>query len=83
MPITNTVSLLQSPLGVSKKHKTEGNSHFREGRYDEAITCYNEAIAACPRQSAYDLSTFYQNRAAAYEQMVRIILHCSLQGDYC
>lgn len=46
-----------------------GNTHFKKGRYDEAINWYNKAIAACPEEFANDLSTFYQNRAAAYEQL--------------
>ena len=36
-----------------------------------AIKCYTEAIDLCPKSNKSDLSTFYQNRAAAYEQMVR------------
>lgn len=40
------------------------------GKYDEAIARYNKAIDVCPEESTEDLATFYQNRAAAYEQLV-------------
>ena len=51
--------------------KNKGNKYFRGGRYELAIKCYSEAIDLCPKSNKSDLSTFYQNRAAAYEQMVR------------
>ena len=50
--------------------KNKGNKYFRGGRYELAIKCYTEAIDLCPNSKKSDLSTFYQNRAAAYEQMV-------------
>lgn len=40
------------------------------GKYDEAIARYNKAIDVCPKENTEDLATFYQNRAAAYEQLV-------------
>ena len=55
-------------LALSKKNK--GNKYFRGGRYELAIKCYGEAIECCPKDRAVDLATFYQNRAAAYEQLV-------------
>jgi len=51
--------------------KNKGNKYFKAGRYDKAIECYTEAIEVCPSNRHEDLSTFYQNRAAAYEQLVR------------
>ena len=50
--------------------KNKGNKYFRGGRYELAIKCYTEAIDLCPKAKKSDLSTFYQNRAAAYEQLV-------------
>lgn len=38
--------------------------------YDQAIECYTEAIRICPTEFKEDISTFYQNRAAAYENLV-------------
>ena len=53
--------------------KNKGNKYFRGGRYELAIKCYSEAIEHCPKSKKSDLSTFYQNRAAAYEQLVSSI----------
>lgn len=50
--------------------KNKGNKYFKAGKYENAIQCYTEAIALCPTEQKSDLSTFYQNRAAAYEQQV-------------
>jgi import receptor subunit TOM70 len=50
--------------------KTDGNEHFKRGEYKEAIDKYTEAIAKCPTNEHRELSTYYQNRAAAHEKMV-------------
>ena len=64
--------------------KNKGNKYFRGGRYELAIKCYTEAIDLCPKSNKSDLSTFYQNRAAAYEQMVRFDLTINiLKGLMC
>lgn len=57
------------PLEKAQSFKTKGNKYFKAGKYADAINCYNEAIEACPPESQVDLSTFYQNRAAAFEQL--------------
>ncbi|XP_005103346.1 mitochondrial import receptor subunit TOM70 [Aplysia californica] len=49
--------------------KTKGNKCFKEGKYEEAIACYTEAIKTCPPDIKADMSTFYQNRAAAFENL--------------
>lgn len=41
--------------------KETGNMHYKEEEYQEAIRCYNQAIALCPDESSY-----YGNRAAAW-----------------
>uniref|UniRef100_A0A4W5KP25 Uncharacterized protein n=1 Tax=Hucho hucho TaxID=62062 RepID=A0A4W5KP25_9TELE len=46
----------------------KGNKYFKAGKYEQAIQCYTDAIGLCPTENQTDLSTFYQNRAAAYEQ---------------
>lgn len=61
---------LQSPLDRAQSAKNKGNKYFKAGKYENAIQCYTEAIALCPTEQKTDLSTFYQNRAAAYEQQV-------------
>ncbi|XP_055539127.1 mitochondrial import receptor subunit TOM70 [Wyeomyia smithii] len=58
-----------TPLEEAQKHKNEGNVHFREAKYDQAIKEYDLAIEKCPASEINDLSTFYQNRAAAYEHL--------------
>lgn len=71
-----TVSLLLfclqelSPLEQAQAEKNKGNKYFKGGRYDQAIQCYTRAINICPPGNNQDLSTFYQNRAAAYEKLV-------------
>ncbi|XP_062830872.1 mitochondrial import receptor subunit TOM70 isoform X2 [Anolis carolinensis] len=60
---------LQSPLDRAQAAKNKGNKYFKAGKYEQAIQCYTEAIGLCPPEKNSDLSTFYQNRAAAYEQL--------------
>ncbi|XP_077198182.1 mitochondrial import receptor subunit TOM70 isoform X2 [Paroedura picta] len=60
---------LQSPLDRAQAAKNKGNKYFKAGKYEQAIQCYTEAISLCPSEKNADLSTFYQNRAAAYEQL--------------
>jgi len=62
--------LFQTPLQKAQKYKNEGNAYFKVERYDDAIARYNKAIDICPKENIEDLATFYQNRAAAYEQLV-------------
>lgn len=54
--------------------KNRGNKYFKGGVYDKAIECYTEAIDICPADHKDDIATFYQNRAAAYEQLVSVQL---------
>uniref|UniRef100_A0A8C1WKP9 Translocase of outer mitochondrial membrane 70 homolog A (S. cerevisiae) n=1 Tax=Cyprinus carpio TaxID=7962 RepID=A0A8C1WKP9_CYPCA len=60
-----------SPLDRAQSAKNKGNKYFKAGRYDQAIQCYTDAISLCPKEQKGDLSTFYQNRAAAYEQQLK------------
>lgn len=73
-----------TPLEQAQQHKSDGNSYFHKGQYDKAIEAYDQAIMACPLENAIDLATFYQNRAAAYEQLGRwnkVIEDCSRALD--
>ncbi|KAK9873063.1 hypothetical protein WA026_020796 [Henosepilachna vigintioctopunctata] len=75
---------IETPFELAQKLKAEGNQLFKNGKYDEAIQCYNKAIAACPEEQTNDLATFYQNRAAAYEQLKKwssVIADCSKAID--
>ncbi|KAJ3657389.1 hypothetical protein Zmor_009196 [Zophobas morio] len=58
-----------SPLERAQQYKTEGNDMFKRGKFDEAINCYNKAIETCPTEFKTELATYYQNRAAAYENL--------------
>lgn len=49
--------------------KNEGNKFFQAGKFDEALTCYSEAIDSCPKSDKNELPKFYQNRAAAFENL--------------
>ncbi|XP_031848082.1 translocase of outer membrane 70 isoform X2 [Nomia melanderi] len=59
----------ETELEKAQRYKCEGNTQFRIGKYDEAIKQYTKAIDTCPPENTEDLATFYQNRAAAYEQL--------------
>ncbi|ELK36875.1 Mitochondrial import receptor subunit TOM70 [Myotis davidii] len=56
-------------LDRAQAAKNKGNKYFKAGKYEQAIHCYTEAISLCPTEKNVDLSTFYQNRAAAFEQL--------------
>lgn len=58
-----------SPFEQAVKYKENGNDSFKNGKYDSAIELYDQAIEICPKAKTVDLSQFYQNRAAAYEQL--------------
>ncbi|XP_051563200.1 mitochondrial import receptor subunit TOM70-like [Myxocyprinus asiaticus] len=69
-----------SPLDRAQSAKNKGNKYFKAGKYEQAIQCYTEAIGLCPKEQKGDLSTFYQNRAAAFEQQMKwteVIQDCS------
>lgn len=60
-----------SPSEQAQAEKNKGNKYFKGGKYDQAINCYTSAIKICPETDKESLSTFYHNRAAAYEKLVR------------
>uniref|UniRef100_A0A8C9T884 Translocase of outer mitochondrial membrane 70 homolog A (S. cerevisiae) n=1 Tax=Scleropages formosus TaxID=113540 RepID=A0A8C9T884_SCLFO len=69
-----------SPLDRAQAAKNRGNKYFKAGKYEQAIQCYTEAISLCPKEQKGDLSTFFQNRAAAYEQQMKwseVVHDCS------
>ena len=58
------------PYKQAQTHKNKGNKFFKDGKYSDAIKCYQQAIDICPKTKVQDVSTFHQNRAAAFEQLV-------------
>ncbi|XP_076377050.1 translocase of outer membrane 70 [Megalopta genalis] len=68
-PPKSTNEAPETPLERARRFKVEGNHYFKIGKYDEAIVQYNNAIQTCPNENTEDLATFYQNRAAAYDQL--------------
>lgn len=75
----------ESPLEKAQRYKNEGNVLFKKGKYDEAIGMYNKAIESCPDEFKTDLATFYQNRAAAYENLKKwssVIADCTKALEY-
>lgn len=77
------------PLEKAKSFKNQGNKFFKEGKFDKAIECYTEAIVVCPKENSSELATFFQNRAAAFENLKNyreVIADCSraieLNGNY-
>lgn len=58
-----------TPLQRAINYKNEGNVKFKNAKYNDAIELYDLAIETCPGTHPTDLATFYQNRAAAFEQL--------------
>ncbi|KYQ47966.1 Mitochondrial import receptor subunit TOM70, partial [Trachymyrmex zeteki] len=67
-----------TPLQTAQKYKNAGNVRFQMGKYNEAIAQYNKAINVCPKENVDDLAIFYQNRAAAYEELKK---YSSVKAD--
>ena len=65
---------IKTELEKAVEKKNQGNECFQAGRFEDAVKCYSEAIDLCPKQDKEELPKFYQNRAAAYENLVSKIL---------
>merc|ERR1712002_50712 len=48
----------------SQNLKDEGNTLFRDGKYDESILKYTDALEICPRKFPIERSVLYSNRGA-------------------
>jgi tetratricopeptide (TPR) repeat protein len=53
-------------VAESNSHKTEANALFSSGKYDAAITKYDEALAVCPNYLDYELAVLRSNIAACH-----------------
>ncbi|KAG7190652.1 hypothetical protein KM043_006734 [Ampulex compressa] len=49
----------------AEKLKNEGNTHFKNGNYIEAISIYTQGLQTCPLAYSKERSILYANRAAA------------------
>ncbi|CAB4005281.1 Mitochondrial import receptor subunit TOM70 [Paramuricea clavata] len=58
-----------SPSEKAQKSKLKGNELFKAKNFKEAIECYSQAISICPEENKPELAVYYQNRAAAHEQL--------------
>jgi import receptor subunit TOM70 len=63
--------------------KNLGNDFFQNGNFVEAVKCYSEAINLCPQNDKQELPKFYQNRAAAFENLVIIKIIISNISNNC
>ncbi|KAL5105889.1 Mitochondrial import receptor subunit TOM70 [Taenia crassiceps] len=59
----------ETPLEAAISLKNRGNRYFRAGRYAKAVECYTEALEQCPPTAVEERATFFQNRAAARENL--------------
>ncbi|XP_078490268.1 mitochondrial import receptor subunit TOM70-like isoform X2 [Ciona intestinalis] len=64
-----SVSKPKSKFQEAQDLKNEGNRLFKQGKYEDAIEKYSEAIAVCPDKHNTEKSTYHQNKAAAMEKM--------------
>jgi import receptor subunit TOM70 len=72
----DAVVVEEDPNKQAQVYKNKGNEYFKEGKYSDAIKCYQQAIDICPKDNT-DVSLFHQNRAAAFEQLVPSSCHSS------
>jgi len=56
-----------TPLSPAQLAKEEGNLHYKESRYEQAIQSYTKAIESTKDEN--EKATFYANRAAARAQL--------------
>ncbi|KAI8913772.1 hypothetical protein DFJ77DRAFT_464512 [Powellomyces hirtus] len=78
---TQLSAIAQEAMAVSNSYRAEGNEHFKQQRYEAAITSYTNAITACldvnkpahdtlltdaPTSSVPLDATLYTNRALAH-----------------
>ncbi|VDK22687.1 unnamed protein product [Taenia asiatica] len=59
----------ETPLEAAIGLKDRGNRLFKAGRYAKAVECYTEALEQCPPNEVRQRATFFQNRAAARENL--------------
>ena len=58
-----------SLVATSNATKTEANTLFSSGRYSEAISTYDKAIASCPNYLDYEVAVLRSNIAACHVRL--------------
>lgn len=58
-------------LADARAAKDKGNALYAKGYSLQALACYDQAIAACPKDAVQDFATLYKNRAACLLKLVR------------
>lgn len=78
-----------TPLEKAVEIKNLGNEFFQNGNFSDAVKCYSQAIELCPASDKQELPKFFQNRAAAFENLKfydQVIEDCSkaleIDGNY-
>jgi tetratricopeptide (TPR) repeat protein len=57
---------LKSLLEESNKLKTEANSQFAHGSFEEAVQTYDRALSSCPNYLEYEIAVLHSNIAACH-----------------
>lgn len=57
---------MQQLLKESQDIKAEANQLFLVASYDQAISCYDRALASCPNYLDYDVAVLHSNVAACH-----------------
>ncbi|RUS35285.1 hypothetical protein BC938DRAFT_473158, partial [Jimgerdemannia flammicorona] len=60
-------------LSEANEHKNAGNQYFATGRYQEAISEYEEALGICPEVKAEERAVYWGNIGACYMKMVEYV----------
>lgn len=60
----------KTPIEIAVDKKNQGNKYFQSKEFEKAVECYTDAILNCPADDTNELPKFYQNRAAAYDNLV-------------
>ena len=67
---TSISTRVSQEIAEAEKAKLEGNSHFKENRYDQAIDAYSQALNIMPVGHTHN-AVFLGNRAACYLHQAR------------
>jgi tetratricopeptide (TPR) repeat protein len=78
------LTCMQSLVAESNALKSDANGLFSSGRFDSAITKYDEALAVCPSYLDYELAVLRSNIAACHlklEEWKEAVSHATAALD--